>query len=172
MQHSPSLLHRPRLVLATASALLALAAEPTAAQSLPSTSLRVVAGGGSGELPGPQSDDVSGFVAGLRLEQRLARFLVIEPGASRFSGGGARAVLMEVALQLEAPLPRVRPYVGAGLGYAFLSAAEDALAGHVAGGARVQLSEAWSLGVEARGRFLRDGWYLVEGTAGMGFRIR
>lgn len=112
--------------------------------------------------PAPFDDDVqtgTGLAAGLRFEFPASRFVLIEPGIGFFRyrtelGDRISYLLPEIGVQLQAPLPVVRPYVGAGLGFSeFLDGrGKSFLTLHAAGGVRIALAAGWGLRAEARAR--------------------
>ncbi len=95
----------------------------------------------------------------LRFDIPTSRILIIEPGISFFRyrpviGDRISYLLPEISFQVQAPLPAVRPYVGAGIGFSeFLDGrGKSFVTLHAVGGVRIAVAEGWGLRGEARAR--------------------
>jgi hypothetical protein len=137
-----------------------------------------------GIVGGAWSYDLSGTgtsaFGGLRAEFTVARPVVIEPGLTyaRYSsqfGPSVNYLIPEIQGQLQIPGSTLRPFLGAGIGFAYAWAEGE----HVtdlslsAGlGTRVRLSEDWSARAELRVRSI-DPWTgnAAEWTAGIAHRF-
>jgi hypothetical protein len=119
-----------------------------------------------GVAAGPSPYDLSGTGTGTSgaafLAWRPARGLVVEPGVTVFSYRsqfGARTSLLfpELSVQGELVLGSFRPFIGGGAGGSFglQGEGEIALTLHAVGGARADLTDAWSLLGEMRIRAVR-----------------
>jgi hypothetical protein len=101
----------------------------------------------------------TGPAVALRFDIPTSRVLIIEPGISFFRyrseiGERISYLLPEISFQAQAPLPVVRPYIGAGLGFSeFLDGrGKSFLTLHGVGGVRIAIAGGWGLRGEARAR--------------------
>jgi hypothetical protein len=112
-------------------------------------------------LAGPSPYDLAGtgtgFAAAVRVDVPSGRILIIEPGVGffRYRNDADRTVsyiLPELSLQVQVPSRVVRPYAGAGVGFAeFLSGRGTTFATlHAAGGVRIDLGSVWGIRGEVR----------------------
>jgi hypothetical protein len=105
-------------------------------------------------MAGPSSYDLAGtgtgFAGTVRFDAPSGRVVIFEPGVTFFHytgefGNGITYVIPEVSVQVQAPSRSVRPYIGAGAGFAeFLSGRGSTLAAlHVTGGLRIDAGPNW-----------------------------
>ena len=132
----------------------------------------------AGPAPYDAVESGTGTSVALRFEFPTSRTLLIEPGISWFRyrpAGGDRIsyLLPELSVQLQAPLPAVRPYVGGGIGFSeFLDGrGKSFLTLHAAVGVRVAVGGGFGLRAEARGRTI-DPFKLKAVDLGVGLSYR
>ncbi|HEX7336079.1 MAG TPA: hypothetical protein VF252_02630 [Gemmatimonadales bacterium] len=146
----------PYRVLALSLLALLLAIRPGAAQG------RLALGVAAGPSPYDLAGTGTGTSGAALLAWRPVRGLVVEPGVTVFSyvsQFGTRTSLLFPELSVQGELVRgsFRPFIGGGAGSSFglQGEGEIALTLHAVGGARVDLSDAWSLLGEMRIRAVR-----------------
>ncbi len=152
-------------------AAVALLAHPeaSAAQQRSRTLFSVSAGSSGGELPA--AGERVGPLWAVRVERTIVGFVVLEPGLAVFMGN-EWDFFPELSLQMEAPYGLVRPYIGGGVGYALLATDSNRGTLHLVGGIRFVPKGNWGLRAEIRPRLLPDGWYIIDATVGVSWRIR
>ena len=115
-----------------------------------------------GAVVGITQFDLSGTgtapVVSIRAEQEINRFLVVEGAVTLFRpkeqfGTRRTFIVPEVQLQLQLPAEIVRPYLGVGVGGAFISnggGSQEVIS--AAGGIRAAISKEWDVRGELRVR--------------------
>jgi Outer membrane protein beta-barrel domain len=173
------------LALAFAVALaVALALAPAAlhAQAGLASGIAVIGGAADYDFGDIGAGTGSTGLAALRADLLLSEHLILEPGFTYFgyrpAGAPFRTYVLapELQLQLQLTPARVRPYVGAGLGFAYQdtdTTHHTDLALTAAGGVRVSLDERWGFQGEVRLRSI-DPWHgsTTEWTVGLSRRIQ
>jgi hypothetical protein len=101
------------------------------------------------------------FVA--RFDGNIGPYFVIEPGFAymHFTGqfGGRNYLLPEISFQGQGYVGPVRPYIGAGIGFANISTgpSQSQVSLHAVTGLRIRFGRGWGMRLEARARSV-DPW--------------
>jgi hypothetical protein len=121
-------------------------------------------------------------VVSARLDLRLVSFLLLEAGVTGAHLGyrfdqAEKYVFPEVQVQLQLPIPYVKPYVGAGIGTAYLlregERPRSSEAFSASGGLRARLGDYFGARVEVRTRIFGSDYSAgtAELTAGLSYRL-
>ncbi|MBI4421780.1 MAG: hypothetical protein HY560_13225 [Gemmatimonadetes bacterium] len=140
--------------------LVAATVAPAGAQGRAPSFLSISAGATQYDLSGTGTT----YVIAARIDGAIGSYGIFEPGVTFLSyepdfGGRLNYLLPEISFQGQVYVGRLRPYLGAGIGFANITNGPNfnELTLHLTGGGRIRLAGPWGIRFEVRARTI-DPW--------------